>query len=236
MSEAISLNEAADAYYESPNDDTLQRVIEAAEGYVCYFRKLYGASANRDDLYQAGMEGLLKALRDYQPNQGARFATYAGYRIMGEIRHWVRKESAYRRPGCIISLQFKVDAIIEKYLQENGQMPQPETIAAMLDVKPESISEIMRAGLVSFDEIEAGRIRSTAYHSFELPIEDRLFLAQIRNGMSELQQRIWDCLFVGKKTQEQTAQTLGMTQKQVSREKIRMARMLQDELREELLL
>lgn len=44
-----------------------------------------------DDLIQAGMIGLLAAAKDYSPDRGASFSTYAGIRIRGaildEIRH-----------------------------------------------------------------------------------------------------------------------------------------------------
>ncbi len=41
------------------------------------------ASVQVDDLIQAGMIGLLEASRNYNPDQGASFETYAGIRIRG---------------------------------------------------------------------------------------------------------------------------------------------------------
>ncbi len=49
------------------------------------------AGIESDDLIQAGMIGLLAAAREYSPDRGASFSTYAGIRIRGaildEIRH-----------------------------------------------------------------------------------------------------------------------------------------------------
>ncbi len=49
------------------------------------------AGIESDDLMQAGMIGLLAAAKDYSPDRGASFTTYAGIRIRGaildEIRH-----------------------------------------------------------------------------------------------------------------------------------------------------
>lgn len=229
-STSLHLNEAASRHFEHPTEETLNNVILAAEGYVKYFRRLYGGSASYEDLYQAGMEGVLKALKEFDPEKGAQFSTFAGHKIMGEIRHWVRKEASYRRPGSISSLQFKIDALIERWFKENGVMPTPEQVAAELGIRVDGVVEVMRAGLVSYDEVDVEAIHSTTYKTFELPIEDRLLLDQLYKGLTELQKKIWHLLFVKKLTQEKTASELGMTQRQVSREKDKMVRTMQKEL------
>ena len=49
------------------------------------------ASVQIDDLIQAGMLGLLEALRQYDTSQGASFETYAGIRIRGAMIDEVRR-------------------------------------------------------------------------------------------------------------------------------------------------
>lgn len=227
---SLQLNEAAALYFRDPTDQALNDVILAAEGYVKYFRRLYGGGASYEDLYQAGMEGVLKAIKEFDPNNGAQFSTFAGHKIMGEIRHWVRKEASYRRPGSISSLQFKVDAIIEKWFKENGVMPTPEQVAGELGIRVEGVVEVMRAGLVSFEDIDVEAIHSDGYKTFELPIEDRLLLDQLYLGLSDLQKKIWHLLFEKRLTQEKAANELGMTQRQVSREKDKMVRKMRGEV------
>ena len=63
-------------------------------------------SVQIDDLMQAGMEGLLEAVRHYDDSKGASFETYAGIRIRGfmldEVRRndWVPR-SVYRNARMI---------------------------------------------------------------------------------------------------------------------------------------
>ena len=63
-------------------------------------------SSQLDDLIQAGMEGLLEAVRHYDDSKGASFETYAGIRIRGymldEVRRndWVPR-SVYRNARTI---------------------------------------------------------------------------------------------------------------------------------------
>lgn len=48
--------------------------------------------AEYEDLVQTGAIGLLKAVRGYDPNAGAKLTTYAFSMITGEIRHSLRAE------------------------------------------------------------------------------------------------------------------------------------------------
>lgn len=48
-------------------------------------------SVQADDLIQAGMIGLLEASRNYQPDHGASFETYAGIRIRGAMLDEIRR-------------------------------------------------------------------------------------------------------------------------------------------------
>ncbi len=48
-------------------------------------------SVQVDDLIQAGMLGLLEAIKNYDPSQGASFDTYAGIRIRGSMLDEVRR-------------------------------------------------------------------------------------------------------------------------------------------------
>ena len=49
------------------------------------------ASVQVDDLYQAGMIGLIEAVRKYDDSQGAKFETYAGIRIRGAMLDELRR-------------------------------------------------------------------------------------------------------------------------------------------------
>ena len=63
-----------------------------------------------DDLFQIGVIGLIKAIRNYDPQYNVRFSTYAVPMIMGEIKRFLRddglikvsrslKELANKSPG-----------------------------------------------------------------------------------------------------------------------------------------
>ncbi len=216
----MDINTAAQEYFTHKTEENCSNVIRAAEPLVVHFSRLYGGNCCFDDLYQTGMEGLLKALSGYKPSLGTAFSTWASECIISAIRHYVRKEAAHARPGCIIELQAKVDRLIEYQLKEDGELPTAKSIAQRLGVTESSVLEVMRAGLVSIEDIDVNNIRTLQYASFHLPIEDRIVVAQAVSKLSVLQQRVIHALFYKEMTQEQVAAQLGINQKRVSRIKL----------------
>ena len=63
-----------------------------------------------DDLIQAGFVGLLKSIEDYQPLKNDNFRIYAGYRIIGEMKHFLRdKLNMIRVPRHIHELSIRIN-------------------------------------------------------------------------------------------------------------------------------
>ena len=79
------------------------------------------------------------------------------------------------------------------------------------------MSEVMKAGLVSIDEVELSKIRNLRYESFTLPIEDRIALQLAMKKLSDLQRKVIHMLFFKGMTQQQAAKALGINQRKVSR-------------------
>lgn len=228
------LNEAAERYFRLHDEASLQEVIEAAAGLIRYFSRLYGKNCDDEDLNQSGNLGLMKAINHYDSEHGASFVTYASHCIIGEIRHMVRKQSAFYRPGCIIDLQSKVEKAIEEYSKENGDLPSVVYIAKKINVREESVSEVMKAGLVSFDEIDTSKIHSLKYESFRLPIEDKLTLYQAIKKLTELQKKVLYMLFFQDLSQQQVADRMGINQKKVSRIKESTLQSIREQMQEEI--
>lgn len=62
-------------------------------------RRLYGRGLPREELFQEGAIGLILAARGFRPERGLAFSTYAFSRIMGQMRHAIRREQAALRRG-----------------------------------------------------------------------------------------------------------------------------------------
>ena len=199
------------------DQEHLHRVVQAGTGLVHHFVALYIPGSPREDAVQAGFEGLLKAAARFDPARGVAFATYAGHCIMGEIRHYLRKEASFQRPGWAADLQHRVNRLVEEYLRETGEAPTISQIAGAVNIREEGLLEIMRCGLASLDEIDLAKVHSIRYETFKLPVEDRIALGMAMDKLSDLQRRVVTLLFYRDMTQSQAAGELGLSQRKVSR-------------------
>ncbi|MTV49388.1 sigma-70 family RNA polymerase sigma factor [Heliobacillus mobilis] len=204
-------------YIQHRDEQHLHQVIESGQRLVRHFAKLYGPGGITEDLIQCGLEGLLKAAYRYDPQRGTAFCTYASHCIIGEIRHYLRKEAAYCRPIWAVKMQEKINETIERTIRETGETLSIERIAEKLNIQVEGIMEAQRAGWVPLDELDIRKVRHREYRSFELPIEDKIALQQVLATLSDLQRKVIDMLFYRSLTQTETAELLGISQRKVSR-------------------
>lgn len=112
-------------------------------------------SVQLDDLIQAGMLGLLEAVRHYDSTKGASFETYAGIRIRGHMLDEVRRNdwvprSVYRNSRMISEAVRKVENRI-------GRDAKDHEVAAELNINLEEYYELLKdsAGsqLYGFDDL-----------------------------------------------------------------------------------
>ena len=62
-------------------------------------RKYYAASPDKDDLVSIGSIGLIKSIDSFDPDNGARFATYSARCIQNEILMYFRSQKKIRAGG-----------------------------------------------------------------------------------------------------------------------------------------
>src|SRR3712207_5726355 len=78
----------------------------------------------QDDLEQAAYEGLVKAVRKFDPTMGKDLLTYAVPTIRGEIQRYFRDQSwMVRPPRRVQELQWQVNQTIDRLSQELGRDP-----------------------------------------------------------------------------------------------------------------
>lgn len=111
-----------------------------------------------DDLTQAGFIGLLKAIDRYSKNLNDNFRVYAGYLIIGEIKHYLRdKLNTIRVPAYIQELSIRIRNFTENLTIEEVQALTSEEVASALDVSSQVVDYAMlaerRRSTISLEEI-----------------------------------------------------------------------------------
>jgi RNA polymerase sigma factor for flagellar operon FliA len=88
------------------------------------------ATVDVDDLVQSGMVGLIAAARDFSPDRGAAFRTYAGIRIRGAMLDEARRADWV--PRSVRRGVREVQGAARRLQRETGQQARPAEIAAAL--------------------------------------------------------------------------------------------------------
>ena len=100
---------------------------------------------NADDLFQVGCVGLIKAIDNFDVSQNVRFSTYGVPMIIGEIRRYLRDNSAIRVSRSMRDTAYRVLQAREKLQRENQREPTVEQIAKELDLPREEVVFAMDA-------------------------------------------------------------------------------------------
>ncbi len=79
------------AVQKSAYEDAVERYADLVRRIAHHLAARLPSSVEVDDLIQAGMIGLIEASRNYDPEQGATFETYASIRIRGSMIDEIRR-------------------------------------------------------------------------------------------------------------------------------------------------
>ena len=87
-----------------------------------------------DDLFQVGCIGLMKAIANFDPDKQVRFSTYGVPMIAGEVRRYLRDNSAIRVSRSIRDVAYRVLQCKEAIQLRIGREPSLEEIARELEI------------------------------------------------------------------------------------------------------
>lgn len=111
------------------------------------------------DLLGWGWQGLFVALRNFEPERGFRFSTYACQRISGAIRDGVRAENPI--PKRLLTMQRKWMSAEEEMATDLGRVPRLAEVAARMGESDHTLKILSRlAAPASIEEMAASDTRS----------------------------------------------------------------------------
>ncbi|WP_297710485.1 RNA polymerase sporulation sigma factor SigG [Dysosmobacter sp.] len=182
---------------------------------------------NADDLFQVGCVGLIKAIDNFDINQPVRFSTYGVPMIIGEIRRYLRDNSAIRVSRSMRDTAYRVLQVRDRLLAENQREPSVEQIAKELDLPREEVVFAMDAIVdpvslyepVYSDSGDAvcvmDQVRDTK--NTDEDWTDRIALKEALKRLDPRERRILSLRFYEGKTQMEVSAEVGISQAQVSR-------------------
>ena len=108
-------------------------------------QKFSGRGENPDDLFQVGCVGLIKAIDGFDLSQPVRFSTYGVPMIAGEIRRYLRDNSAIRVSRSVRDTAYRVLQCKEQMQLELGRDPSLEEVAQRLGLQRGDVVSAMDA-------------------------------------------------------------------------------------------
>jgi len=190
-------------------------------------QRFMGRGENPDDLFQVGCIGLFKAVQNFDDTKMVRFSTYGVPMIAGEIRRYLRDNSAIRVSRSLRDLAYRVLQCKEQMQLELGREAGLEEVAQKLELPLEEVVNAMDAitapvslyepvyadsgdPLTVMDQVRD--TRNTDEHWIE-----RIALREAVSQLGVREKQILGLRFQEGRTQMEVAKEIGISQAQVSR-------------------
>lgn len=212
------------------DQSAIDRLVMENQGLVgCVVKRFENRLINveREDLFQIGMIGLMKAIERFDLGMDVCFSTYAVPLVMGEIRRFLRDDGAIKVSRSLKETGSRLRRLQDELEKQLGRAVSFEELQEHSGLPAETITLAMEAGA----QIES--LQSTVYSGDgkELLLEDQVadpgdgettvlnnvMVEQLLSHLQVQEQQLLKLRYFDECTQCEVAKRLGMTQVQVSR-------------------
>ena len=201
-------------------------------------KRFQGRGVEREDLFQIGSIGLLKAVDHFDTSFEVKFSTYAVPMIIGEIKRYLRDDGILKVSRSLKENHYRIYQVREALTRRLEREPTTGEMAAEMGISIEELVMTMESGA----EVES--LHKTIYQGEGTEISlmdklpekenrqekalDRIFLEEILGTLEAKERRLIYMRYFQNMTQMEIAHELGVSQVQVSRMEKRILRSLQE--------
>lgn len=199
--------------------------------------KGFANANNKEDLYQVGMMGLIKAYENYDSSKGAKFSTYAYMYILGEIKKYLLENRGLKISRDLNKLYLKIERARLLLTQKLMHEPSTKELSIFLEIDEYTLIEAMesRNQLQSLDHPIKKDDKEVTLYDYIPNLENYSLeeLITLKDEISKLpihdQQLIYH-RYMRDLTQTEVANELGISQVQVSRDEAKILTKLKKRL------
>ncbi|MBQ7919393.1 MAG: SigB/SigF/SigG family RNA polymerase sigma factor [Lachnospiraceae bacterium] len=189
--------------------------------------RFLGRGVEREDLFQIGVIGLMKAIDRFDLSYDVKFSTYAVPLITGEIKRFFRDDGPVKISRSIKEQAYRVQKAREALQGKLGTEPTLKELVAETGLSLDEVIVALEAGgpVESLYAPAYGEEKDSAYlvdtirstDNGEEKMLNHMLLGSLLNGLAPRERQMIVHRYFENKTQCQVAQLLGMSQVQVSR-------------------
>lgn len=212
------------------DQSAIDRLVLENQGLVgCVVKRFENRVTNveREDLFQIGMIGLMKAIERFDLGMDVCFSTYAVPLVMGEIRRFLRDDGAIKVSRSLKETGIRLRRLQDELEKKMGRAVSFEELQEHSGLPAETITLAMEACA----QIESLQSPVYAGDGKELLLEDQVadpgdgettvlnnvMVEQLLSHLQVQEQQLLKLRYFDECTQCEVAKRLGMTQVQVSR-------------------
>ncbi len=179
-----------------------------------------------DDIFQVGVIGLVKAVDNFDTNLDVKFSTYAVPMIMGEVRRYLRDNSAIKVSRSVKDVAYKAMQAKEALTIRNQKEPTVEEIAEEIGIKRSEVVTALESisDPISLYEPVFSDSGDTLYvldqvgdKNDDISWLEELSIKEAISSLLPREKTILNLRFFQGKTQVEVAKEIGISQAQVSR-------------------
>ncbi len=190
---------------------------------------------NKEDLYQAGIIGLLEAYKHYDKNHNTKFSTYAYNYIYGEMSKLVREDKNIKVGRNVIKLKNSIEKAKTLLQQKLYREPTIKEISLFLEIDEQDIEYALSiTNTTSIDEVLNNEGKEITYHDIvsdnSMDLNTLIALKQELSNLTPLQKEIMYKRYLDNLSQSEVAKILGLTQVKVSREETKIKTKIKNNL------
>lgn len=185
-----------------------------------------------DDLISVGAIGLMDAIEKYDPSRGAKFKTYAEFRVRGSILDELR--SLDWVPRSVRQKASKLDGVSSKLQSKLGRLPEDEEIAKEMGVTLEeffkTLNETRNMPLLSLEDLGIARdsgdkqsLLDTLEGRSDVDPQTQMRLTELKNliaaaidSLPEKERLMVSLYYYEELTMKEIGEVLGITESRIS--------------------
>lgn len=199
-------------------------------------RRFVNKGIESEDLFQIACIGFLKSIKNFDEGFGVKFSTYTVPMIIGEIKRYMRDNGAVKVSRSLKILANKINKYVDEYQSLNTNPPPIEEIASKFSISNEEVVMAMDSAKMpisifdKFEEDDDGQelIEKIPSKNDEEITINKIHISTIIEELNDREKKLIILRYFRDKTQSEIAESLGVSQVQVSRleskiiEKIRL--------------
>ena len=200
----------------------MEELILEYEKLIYAVMRYFKNYQSKEDLFQVGCIGLINAYNNYNPSTNVKFSTYAYSYILGEMKKLVREDKGIKISRNITKLYSQIEKANMYLTQKLMRTPTLTEISTFLEIDEYLLIEALNSTniLLDIDEIQINNNTN----------EYDLYLKEELNKLSSEELDLINKRYNLDMTQSEIANTLGLSQVQVSRKEHKVLEKLKKQL------